>query len=483
MPQVTQGLNLRPGERSHIVALTPEGLKKIRRWGVGITIGSFLFGFDTGVISGALLFMRRDLHLGSFEQSSVVSVLLLGAVAGALASGRISDRVGRRRTLGLLGVVFTVGIVITATAGVYGTVILGRAVMGVGIGGVSAVVPTYLGEISPAQIRGRMLTLNQLLIVIGLLVSYLVNLALAGSGDWRAMFWLGAIPSVLLVVESVWLPESPRWQFSHGREELARAFLRSVTEPGEDDNVIARYEAEDAEQRDAEAREGGPGGSLRALFAPHVRPATVVALSLAVLQQFAGINTILYYAATILDRTGLSASNAIDYSVAIGVINLIMTIVSIRLIDRLGRRALLLTSLAGMSVAVAFLGISFLADLGSVVTLVAMMLYIVFFAIGMGPVFWVLLGEVFPSHRRAQGASAGSTANWLSNFAVSLAFLPVIGWIGQGGTFLVFAAICVVGLWFVVRWVPETRGRNYLQIQEDLEHRFGLARRETTRPQ
>jgi MFS family permease len=214
---VTQGLNLRPPEQSQIVALTPEGLRRVRRWAIGITIGSFLFGFDTGIISGALLFIRDDLGLSSFEQSSVVSVLLLGAVAGALASGPVSDRIGRRAILGLLGVIFTVGIAITAVADAYGTMLVGRIIMGVGVGGVSATVPTYLGEIAPAHIRGRILTLNQLLIVIGLLAAYLVNLAFSGTGDWRAMFWIGAIPSALLALVSLRLPESPRWQFSHGR--------------------------------------------------------------------------------------------------------------------------------------------------------------------------------------------------------------------------------------------------------------------------
>jgi SP family galactose:H+ symporter-like MFS transporter len=472
---LTQGLNIRPSEQSGIVALTPSGLRRIQWWGIGITVGSFLFGFDTGIVSGALLFIRDDLQLDSFEQSSVVSVLLLGAIAGALASGRVSDRIGRRAILGLLGVLFTIGIVITALADTYWVMIVGRVVMGVGVGGVSATVPTYLGEVAPAHIRGRMLTLNQLLIVTGLLAAYLVNLALAGSGDWRAMFWIGAIPSALLALVALWLPESPRWQFSHGLVEEAKATIGSVTEPGEEDNVIGRYEREDAERRRAEAAEGGGGAGMRALAAPHVRPALIVGVGLAVLQQFAGINTILYYAPTIMAETGLNAANSILYSVAIGAINLLMTIVAIRLVDRVGRRVLLLVSLVGMGAAVAFLGISFIADLPSGVILVAMMLYIVFFAIGMGPVFWVLLGEVFSPRRRAQGAAAGSTANWLSNFVVSLIFLPLVGWIGQGETFLIFAVVCLAGLAFTARWVPETRNRNYLEIDRDLQDRWGPA--------
>lgn len=471
---MTQGMNLRPAEESQIVALTPEGLRRIRRWGFGITIGSFLFGFDTGIISGALLFLRDDLNLSAFQQSSVVSVLLLGAVAGALASGPVSDRIGRRAILGLLGVVFTIGIAITAVAGGYWPMIAGRVIMGVGVGGVSATVPTYLAEMSPAHIRGRMLTLNQLLIVIGLLAAYVVNLVFAGSGDWRAMFWIGAIPSALLALVALRLPESPRWLFSHGHVDKARAFLASVAEPGEDDKVIARYEQEDAERASAETADRSPSHGLRSLAAPHVRPALIVGLALAAIQQFAGINTILYYAPTIMEESGLTASNSIVYSVAIGVINLVMTIVSIRLIDRLGRRRLLLASLAIMAVSIAFLGFAFIGNMSSGVILAAMMLYIVGFAIGMGPVFWVLLGEIFPPHKRAQGAGAGSTVNWLSNFVVSLLFLPVVGWIGQGETFLIFAVVCFLGLVFVNRWVPETRNRNYLEIDHELQSRWGV---------
>jgi SP family galactose:H+ symporter-like MFS transporter len=469
---MTQGLDLRPAAESQLVELTDAGLRQTRRWGFGITVGSFLFGFDTGIISGALLFIKTDLDLSSFEQSSVVSVLLLGAVAGALLSGRVSDRIGRRPILGLLGVIFTVGIAMTAVSTAYGTMLVGRIVMGVAVGGVSATVPTYLAEISPAQIRGRMLTLNQLLIVIGLLAAYLVNLAFAGSGDWRAMFWIGAIPSALLALVSLRLPESPAWLFAHGRVDEAKAMIGSVTVPGGPEKVIARYEREDAERRRAEAEEPAAAG-MRALAAPHVRPALIVGLGLAVLQQFAGINTILYYAPTIMQETGLSASNSIFYSVFIGVINLVMTIVSIRLVDRLGRRPLLLASLAGMAVSIALLGLSFIADLGSGVILAFMLLYIISFAIGMGPVFWVLLGEVFAPRQRAQGAAAGSTANWLSNFAVSLAFLPLVTWIGQGETFFIFAGVCVVGLAFVARRVPETRDRNYLEIDADLQSRWG----------
>jgi SP family galactose:H+ symporter-like MFS transporter len=459
---------------SALLDVPEAGVRKTRRWGYLIALGSFMFGYDTGVISGALLFIKSDFHLSSFEQSSVVSVLLLGAIAGASYAGKVADRIGRRTTLGLLGAVFTVGIAIAALANGYPMMLVGRVVMGLGVGGVSALVPTYLSEISPAQIRGRMLTLNQLLITIGLLAAYVVNAVFSGSGDWRAMFWVGAIPAIALALASLRLPESPAWLARQGRTDDAKAMIGSVAGPEGADQVIARYAREDEARREA-LRSERPG--TRVLLAPHVRAALVVGVMLAAIQQFGGINTILYYAPTIMHETGLSASNSIYYSVAIGVINLGMTIVSLRLVDRVGRRPLLIGSLAGMLVSLVLLGLTFVAGLSSVVTLLCMLIYIVAFAIGMGPVFWVLLGEIFPPRERAEGVSAGSTVNWLSNFVVSLAFLPLVEAIGQGQTFWVFAVVCAFAVWFVGRYVPETRSRNFDDVDRDLQARWrGSAR-------
>lgn len=465
-------LNVRPAVQDQFEELTPRGLRTVRTWALLITIGSFLFGFDTGIISGALLFIREDLGLTSFEQSSAVSVLLLGAVAGALTGGRIADRYGRRPLLAALGVVFFVGIAVAAVAHAYWALLLGRIIMGVAVGGVSATVPTYLGEMVPRQIRGRILSLNQLLITVGLLASYLVNWAFADSENWRAMFWVGAIPAAALVVACIWLPESPRWLIRRGRTEEARRTLERVTKPGIPDRVIARYTPD---REDRTKIESGTGRA-RALLTPRARPALLVAVILAALQQFCGINTILYYAPTIMEQTGLSASNAIYYSVFIGVVNVVITLVSLALVDRVGRRPLLLVSLAGMGISIGMLGVSFAVDLSPVITLAFMMLYIVAFGVGMGPVFWVLLGEIFPPALQAEGSSAGATVNWLSNFVVSLAFLPLMKSIGEATTFWVFAGICAIGLVFVSIWVPETRARHIDEVGKDLHRRWGVHR-------
>ena len=476
---MTEPMNVRPTTESEFVELTPAGLRKVRTWAMLITIGSFLFGFDTGIISGALLFIRDEFALTSFEQSAVVSVLLLGAIPGALLAGRISDRIGRRKLLAGLGGLFVVGVAIAALANGFWTLIAGRFVMGVAVGAVSAAIPTYLGEMAPTQIRGRILTLNQLLITIGLLASYLVNWAFAGAGEWRLMFWIAAIPAVALVVACLFLPESPVWLINQGRTDEAHRILDTVTVPGGADRVIARFSTTlEPPAAGVDTEPTRPG--LRSLLAASVRPALFVGVILAALQQFSGINTILYYAPTIMKETGLSASNAIFYSVFIGVINVVMTVVSTRLVERLGRRPLLLLSLAGMAASIGFLGLAFFLDLSPVITLGFMLLYIVSFAIGMGPVFWVLLGEIFPSNERAVGSSAGATVNWAANFVVSLAFLPLFQGLGEAVTFWLFGLVCLAGIGFVARWVPETQGRHADEIGEDLHRRWDLSASSTS---
>ena len=457
---------------SPLIDVPERGLRRIGVYGLFIALGSFMFGYDTGVISGALLFIKRDLGLSDFQQGSVVSVLLIGAIIGAITEGRIADRIGRRAALGLIGVTFAVGLAVAALAHSYGVLLVGRVIIGFGVGGVSALIPTYLSEISPAQIRGRVLSLNQLLITIGLLVSYIVDLVFSGSEDWRAMFWVGVIPSAALVFVSLRVPESFSWQFHHGKVKEAKSAMTSLGGAEAAQQAIDNMKREDeAQQRAKTEQETGRRG-LRVLSAPRLRAAVVVAVTLAVLQQFVGINTIMYYAPTIMENVGLSASNAILYSVFIGVINLATTIVSFRLVDRVGRRPLLLGSLGGMLVTLVLLGLSFVADWPAQISLLFILLYIISFAIGMGPVFWVLVAEIFPPGDRAQGTSLASTFNWSANFAVSLAFLPLIAAIGQGETFWLFAVVCVFAVWFVGRYVPETRQREFLEVDEELQARW-----------
>ncbi|QXJ24717.1 sugar porter family MFS transporter [Actinomadura graeca] len=468
-----QGYSSAPIAQGPVEGVSPAGLRRIRFHAVLIAVGGFLFGFDTGVISGALLFIKDDFDLDSFQQGSVVSVLVLGAMAGALGSGRLADRIGRRRIFCLEGAVFLVGTVVAVLSTGYWTLIAGRLVLGLAVGAASATVPPYLAEISPKEVRGRLLTLNQLMITLGILVAYLVNLAFSGGGTWRAMIGVGAVPALVMVASALWaLPESPEWLLAHGRRAEARSLVASVSDEATADRLIERRERDRAAS-DPGAPPGEETAGWRALRTRRVRPALVVGLALAAGQQFGGINTIIYYAPTIIERTGLTASNAIVYSIAIGVINLVMTLVAIRLIDRSGRRDLLLWSFAAMVVTMGLLGLAFVAGWAPVLALLFMVLYIAGYAGGVGPVFWTLIGEIFPPSASATGASACTAVNWASNFTVSLVFLPAVGLIGEGETFWVFAAISMLGLLFTARFVPETKARGFAEVDRDLQSRFG----------
>ncbi|MFE8935963.1 sugar porter family MFS transporter [Streptomyces sp. NPDC007872] len=471
---MVQGFSREPGTRGPLTEVAPEGIRRITLWAAAIALGGFLFGFDTGVVSGALLYIKEDFDLNSFEQGSVVSVLLIGAVVGATSAGRLADLLGRRKALRLIGVVFVVGTAIAALANGYLTLMAGRIVLGLSVGAASATVPVYLSEISPTRIRGRLLTMNQLMITIGILVAYLVNLAFASSEAWRAMFAVGAVPALLMIAATLWLlPESPQWLISHGQEDAARRGIAALTDGPTADELVRRSRRRMAEDREKQERDEAAGAKgTRRLLAPDVRPALIVGLTLAAVQQFGGINTIIYYAPTIIQQTGLDASNAILYSVFIGLINLVMTLVAIKLVDRVGRRPMVLVSLGLMAVSIFLLGLAFVVDMNAELTLMFMVIYIAAFAGGLGPVFWTLIGEIFPPSVRAEGSSLSTAVNWVSNFVVSLAFLPLAGLVGQGETFWIFAGICLLAFLFVSRYLPETRGRDPEQIEEALDARF-----------
>jgi MFS family permease len=408
------------GER----AASPAPRRRLLAWALSASLGGFVFGYELAVVSGALLFLRRDFALGGFEQGVLVSVLPLCAMAGGLLAGRVADALGRRRALMLIAVLFIAASALAAVAPSYGVLVVARAVTGIAVGAVSTTAPLYLSEIAPPEARGRLVTLNQLMLTFGIVTAYLVCLAFSGSGSWRAMFAAGVVPSVLMLAG------------------MARA-----PEPA------------------ARPSERGPG--LRGLARSAARPALVIAVVLAGLQQLSGINAVIPYASTIMQRTGLGASNSILASVGIGVANAIATGFAVRLVDRRGRRPLLLASAAGAGVSLALLGLTFevsLGGAGSWLSLLCLLGYVTAFAAGLGPVFWVLVSEIFPPEARATGVGVATAVNWFSAFAIGLVFVPLADAIGQGPTFWAFAAACAIAFVFVERYVPETKGRGFDEI-------------------
>jgi len=424
-------------------------------------IGGFLFGYDTGVISGALLLLKGELHASSFDQSAIIGSLLLGAVGGAILSGYLSGAIGRRPTKIISGSIFAGAAIWSALSPNVWTLICARFVLGLAVGTASFVAPMYIGELVPRRIRGGLVSFNQLMITSGILVAYIVDFALKGvANNWRWMLGLGAVPGIALAIGMVLLPESPRWLVEHDREDGARRVLERARPSGDVEEEIREIEEV--------ARESA---SLRDLLGKAVRPMLVVGLGLAIFQQIVGINTVIYFAPTIFQFAGVSTSSAIGETVFVGVTNVVFTIVAVLLLDRLGRRVFLLVGTAGLTVALVALGLFFqisaLESGAGWLALASLILYIASFAVGLGPVFWLMIAEIFPLKLRGAAMSVCTVANWGFNFLVSFTFLQLVHTAGKGGAFFLYAGLGVLAIVFFAWKVPETRGRSLEQIEAE----------------
>jgi MFS transporter, SP family, galactose:H+ symporter len=423
-------------------------------------LAGLLFGYDTGVISGAILFVKKQFALSSTLEEVVTSVVLLGAVIGAAAGGALADRFGRRKTIISAAAIFVLGAMGTALAPTVILLIAGRTIVGIGIGIASFSAPLYISEVAPANIRGSLVSLNQLAITVGIVVSYLVDYALSSISGWRWMFGLAAIPATILGMGMFFLPDSARWLVSRGMADKARAILER----------IRATTSVDVELREIKKSEQQQTGEWTELLAPLVRPALTVGIGLAILQQVTGINTVIYYAPTIFQFAGLtSAAVAILATVGVGITNMLMTVVAIRLVDRVGRRPLLLIGLAGMILSLGVLGLAFLLpNLSSALGWIAvgsLALYVGSFAIGLGPVFWLLVSEIYPLKIRGLAMSIASIANWGSNLIVALTFLTLIEILGRPGTFWLYGLVSIGAWLFAYFLVPETKGRSLEEIE------------------
>jgi sugar porter (SP) family MFS transporter len=443
-----------------------EALRNRRLLGIAAiaAIGGFLFGYDTGVIGGALLFMKGDLGLHSHgQQQLTVAILLLGAMAGALIAGWSADRISRRRTKIVSGSVYVIGALGCAFAQSYWEILAGRFWLGLGVGTASFVAPMYIAEMVPARIRGGVVSFNQLMVTLGILVAYIVDWGFASFGDnWRWMFALGVVPGAALAIGMYFLPFSPRWLIEQGREDDAR-------------EVLERYRLAD-DDIDAEVDEikkvAREELNLRALAAKSLRRMMLVGIGLAIFQQIVGINTVIYYAPTILKFAGQQNTGALTQSVYIGCTNVFFTIVAILLLDKLGRRFFLLTGTSILTVALVVLGVFFASSAvqNAVpwLALASLLVYIMGFAIGLGPVFWLMISEIFPLHARGPAMAVCTMFNWGFNFLISYTFLSLTDVATKEGTFWVYAFLGVCATIFIATLVPETKDRTLEQIQVDL---------------
>ena len=438
-------------------------------------LGGLLFGYDTGVISGALLFIPDDFKLTPFLQGAIVAALLLGAMIGAGFAGRLADRLGRRNLIIAAAIIFTVGALLAALAPTVEVLIAARFIIGLAVGSAALVVPLYLAEIAPTEIRGAIASLNQLMIVGGILAAFVVNAILASSGDWRLMLGLAAVPSLILLVGMLFMPETPRYLVHSGDEDSAREVIEDL--PGDeraDERIEEIHEVEQHEETDA---------GLRGLLAAKwVRPALLVAAGLAVFQQLVGINTIIYYAPTTLTNVGFGKTSAIYANLIIGVVNVAMTVIAIKIIDRVGRKPMLFAGVAGMVASLLVLGISLSvlpsphspSDPAAIITLVCLGTFIASFAATWGPVVWVMIPEVLPLSVRGTAMGVAVFANWAANFAVSQTFPVLLSAVGAGAVFLGYAVLGMLAGVFVKVFVTETKGRSLEEIEADLQSATGM---------
>jgi sugar porter (SP) family MFS transporter len=445
---------------------TGQGHQRALVISAGITaLGGLLFGYDTGVVSGALLFLQTSFgKLSSFDKELVTSLLLVGAAVGALGAGRLADGIGRRPTILLTAAVFVAGVIGAALSPAFWLLIAMRFVIGLAVGSASMTVPMFIGELAPAKFRGALVSLNQLAITTGILVSYLIDYWLSASQNWRLMFGLAAVPAVVLFVGTLIQPESPHWLISHGREDDGRRVLARYRDEAEIESEVQDVKRVRREEQRAPS-----------LLAPEIRSVLILGITLAVLQQVTGINTVIYYAPTLLHGAGLGNSASLLANVVNGGVNVGMTLVAIRLLDRVGRRPLLISGTSGMVVGMLIVGCSFafggsaLRGDYALAAIAGLLVYTGSFAIGLGPVFWLLIAEIYPQHIRGSAMSMATLANWASNFVVTVSFLTLLNAIGGTGAFFLFGFLALVGLIYMIRRVPETKDLSLAEIQVQIE--------------
>jgi MFS transporter, SP family, xylose:H+ symportor len=432
-------------------------------------LGGLLFGYDTGVINGAIGPLKAHFELDDVWAGWATGCALLGCALGAAGAGALSDRFGRKKVLILSAVMFLISAIGTAVPANITLFVIFRIIGGIGVGAASMSSPMYIAEISPARMRGRLVSVNQFAIVTGFLVVYFVNYFIALQGDdlwnqqsgWRWMFGSETVPAVLLLVLLLFVPESPRWLTKQKREAEALGILTRV-------NGTSYARTELAEIKDALAHESG---SLKQLFQPGMRIILVIGIALAVLQQVTGINVFLYFGTEIFKKMGSGTSAALLQTVIVGVVNLTFTVVAIWTVDRLGRKPLMMIGSAGMGISLLAMGLAAYTQTGGLWMLLFILGYIACFALSVGPVTWVILSEVFPTRIRGRAMAIATVCLWIANYIISQTF-PMMDenpWLvatfHRGFPFWLYGAFCAVLLVVVWRFVPETKGKTLEEIE------------------
>jgi len=443
-----------------------------------VALGGFLMGFDASVISGVVTFIEPEFNLSKIELGWSVASLTLTATLAMMVSGPLSDRLGRRPVLKIAAVLFAISAVASAVAPSFITLVAARMLGGFGVGAALIIAPMYIAEIAPATMRGRMVSFNQLNIVIGISAAFFTNylilrlgqsdLAWAealrlGEWNWRWMLAVEALPAIFYFVALFAVPESPRWLVMNGKDEDARRVLEKVTDGAQAERDIEAVKAS------LHAEQSTERASLRELFRPRMRLVLVIGISVAVLQQVTGINSVFFYAPMIFEQSGIGTDASFMQAVLVGLVNLVFTVLAILFIDRLGRRPLLGAGLTGIAVCMLLLSYGFAsAEMNSTIILVGILGFVASFAISLGPVMWVLFSELFPNRIRGLAISFVGLINSAVSFSVQLIFPWELQNLGNSLTFLIYGLFAIVGLILLMRLLPETKGKSLEELESEL---------------
>ncbi len=441
--------------------------------GLVISLAGLLFGYDQGVISGALNGIQKSFSISTFLLEIITSWVTLGAMFGALAAGFLADHLGRRLTILLAAGTFVVGALLEALAPGSGVLVVGRLVVGAGVGIASVAAPLYGAEMAPARLRGRFVSLYQMAITVGIFLAYFADYLLTSDDRWRAMLGISLLPALLLVFVMLPLRDSPRWYMKAGRRTEAEAVLRR-TEPAAD--VPAELDAIEQAVRD----ESGEAG-WREVFSRTWRGPLMAGITLAVLQQLTGINAIIYYSDKIFAAAGFASPDSQSLATlwAVGGVNVAATLIAVFYVDRFGRKPLMLIGTTGMFIGLVAVGGAFFElskvtrsdssghapTNAGIIALVGLVVFIASFAMSLGPIVWTVINEIFPAHIRGRGVAVATAANWFAAWLVAQFFLSLVAAITTAGVFLLFAGFCVVTFAYVRWYLPETKGRTLEELQ------------------
>lgn len=437
--------------------------KKVLFWALTVALGGFLFGFDTAVISGAEQAIQNFWDLNVFQHGLTVSIALIGTVIGALFGGIPSDKIGRKNTLIWIGALYALSAIGSALAYDWYLFLFFRFIGGLGVGASSVAAPMYISEIAPADKRGRMVAMFQFNIVLGILIAYLSNYLLEGSGEisWRWMLGVETFPAILFFGMMFFVPKSPRWLVvKRGAVEGALSVLNQIDPKTAEQELNAIINSTKEETTGSEASEN--------LLSRKYRLPVMLAFLFAVFNQLSGINAIIYYAPRIFEMTGLGTSAALLSTTGIGITNFLFTFVGLYLIDKVGRKKLMLVGSFGLIITLSLVAKAFyLEEFNSFAVPIYLFVFIAFFAFSQGAVIWVFISEIFPNKVRAKGQTLGSFTHWILAAAIAFTFPVIATKLGGGNTFLIFALMMVLQLVFVIKMMPETKGRSLEQLAQE----------------